>query len=109
MYSDSHPGTGFGNGFDGAHCPLLPVRTAHDAALQTVRLEVADDGPGIKPAARRRLFEPYYSTKDGGTGLGLAIAQGIVQAHGGKIVAVPREGGGAIFRISIPSRRGERA
>lgn len=82
----------------------IELRTAHDAPLQTVRLEVADDGPGIKPAARRRLFEPYYSTKDGGTGLGLAIVSRIVADHRGYIRVHENRPHGTRFVVELPER-----
>jgi signal transduction histidine kinase len=49
-----------------------------------------------------RLFEPFFTSKDGGTGLGLAIANKIVAAHGGAIEYRNRERGGAVFTITIP-------
>ncbi len=48
-----------------------------------VTLEVSDNGPGIPPALRTRIFEPYFSTRKGGTGLGLAIVSAIVTDHHG--------------------------
>ncbi len=69
-----------------------------------VELSVADTGPGLDPEARRRLFEPYFSTKSSGTGLGLAIARRAVEAHGGVIEAASARARGTTFRISIPAR-----
>ncbi len=82
----------------------IELRTAHDAPLQTIRLEVADDGPGIKAATRRRLFEPYYSTKDGGTGLGLAIVSRIVADHRGYIRVHENRPRGTRFIVEFPER-----
>jgi two-component system sensor histidine kinase KdpD len=68
-------------------------------------LEVADRGPGFDPADAERLFEKFYrgvSTSTGGAGLGLAVCRGIVQAHGGQISALLRDGGGARFVVSLP-------
>ncbi|HMZ21429.1 MAG TPA: HAMP domain-containing sensor histidine kinase, partial [Blastocatellia bacterium] len=68
------------------------------------RVEVEDDGPGIPPAIRERLFEPFISHgKPGGTGLGLAIARGIVEAHGGKVSLENSQEQGARFVILLPS------
>jgi len=61
----------------------IELRTAHDVPLQTVRLEISDDGVGIRSEDRRRIFEPYFSTKSHGTGLGLAIVSRIVADHHG--------------------------
>jgi two-component system sensor histidine kinase KdpD len=72
---------------------------------QGFELEVADRGPGFDPADADRLFEKFYrgvSAAAGGAGLGLAVCRGIVQAHGGQIVALARDGGGARFVVSVP-------
>ena len=67
------------------------------------QVNVIDDGPGIPPAIRERLFEPFISHgKQGGTGLGLAIARGIVEAHGGKVSLENGHPGGARFVIRLP-------
>ena len=88
----------------GGAAGTIELRTVHDAPLQTVRLEVADDGEGIRPAARRRLFEPYYSTKDGGTGLGLAIVSRIVADHRGYIRVHDNRPRGTRFIVELPER-----
>jgi two-component system nitrogen regulation sensor histidine kinase NtrY len=69
----------------------------------TVELSVADTGHGLSREVRRRLFEPYFSTKSSGSGLGLAIARKAVEAHGGEIEVVSAPDRGAIFRIRIPT------
>jgi signal transduction histidine kinase len=51
----------------------------------SVRIDVTDDGPGVSPEVRDRLFEPFVTTKTHGTGLGLAISQQIVEEHHGQI------------------------
>ncbi len=74
-----------------------------------VRIDIVDDGPGVPPEIRERLFEPFISHgKQGGTGLGLAIARGIIEAHGGWITLDDTEGRGAHFVIELPigERRG---
>lgn len=68
-----------------------------------VRVDVIDNGPGVPPEIRERLFEPFVSHgKLGGTGLGLAIAQGIVEAHGGSINLEVTETQGADFYLILP-------
>ena len=63
---------------------------------------VDDRGSGISEEVRARIFDPFFSTKGEGTGLGLAITRQIVEAHGGSISCIDREGGGTSFRIALP-------
>jgi two-component system sensor kinase FixL len=65
-----------------------------------VRVEVRDTGRGLPPDAR--LFEAFYTTKEGGLGMGLSISRSIVEAHGGHMHARPNEPHGAIFEFSLP-------
>ncbi|WP_224243753.1 sensor histidine kinase [Hyalangium gracile] len=65
-------------------------------------VEVEDTGPGIPPEHRARIFEPYFTTKEGGTGLGLAIAARILQEHGGKLEVGGEPGEGARFSVVLP-------
>ncbi len=68
-----------------------------------VVLTLEDEGPGIDAAHLPRLFEPWFSTKEGGVGLGLAMVKRIVEEHGGRVEAGNRESGhGALFRIALP-------
>ena len=75
------------------------------AATQGAVATVRDTGDGIPLEAMSRIFEPFYTTKEvgKGTGLGLAIAYGIVQEHGGQIVAANHPDGGAIFTVELPN------
>jgi two-component system nitrogen regulation sensor histidine kinase NtrY len=76
----------------------IAVRGTESLAL----VEVEDEGPGIAPHLRARLFEPYVTTKPAGTGLGLAIASRIIQEHNGRLEAGGESGRGALFTISLP-------
>jgi two-component system sensor histidine kinase HydH len=67
-------------------------------------LEVADTGPGLSDEVRKRLFEPFYSTKSTGTGLGLAVVYHVAQAHGGDVTATNCPEGGAAFTIRLARR-----
>jgi signal transduction histidine kinase/CheY-like chemotaxis protein len=82
------------------------VRTRSEGG--NVVLEVSDDGPGIPPALRERVFEPYFTTKthgsQRGTGLGLATVFGIVDSHQGAIeVSTGLGGAGATLRVTLPA------
>ncbi len=67
-----------------------------------IRVRIADSGPGIAPENLDRIFEPYFTTKEGGTGLGLALAYKIVQEHQGTIRAESQPGAGATFTVTLP-------
>ncbi len=72
--------------------------------LQGVELEVADSGPGLSEEARRRAFEPFFSTKSNGTGLGLAIVSRIAEVHGGAVFARNCAEGGAAITLMFPNQ-----
>ncbi len=78
------------------------IRAHSFAGPGSLRMEVADTGPGIDAAQREKVFTPYFSTKPRGTGLGLAIVQRIVVEHHGSIRVEENTGGGARFVIEIP-------
>jgi two-component system nitrogen regulation sensor histidine kinase NtrY len=80
------------------------VRTLYDAPLQAARVEVADNGVGIPPEDRRRIFEPYFSTKEHGTGLGLAIVSRIVADHHGYVRVHGNRPHGTRFIVELPVR-----
>ncbi|MEW5914679.1 MAG: ATP-binding protein [Thermodesulfobacteriota bacterium] len=67
-----------------------------------LRLEVADQGPGLPPGDPDQLFDPFFSTKDRGTGLGLAIARRLAHGLGGELSAANGPAGGAVFTLSLP-------
>jgi signal transduction histidine kinase len=64
---------------------------------------VRDTGPGLSPQSLSRLFEPFYTTKPEGMGLGLSICRSIIEAHGGRLWAIPCEPQGALFQFTIPA------
>jgi len=78
------------------------VGLSYDKVGQAVTIEVADDGKGIPPEHKNRLFEPYFSTKKHGTGLGLAIASSIISEHNGTIRVKDRHPRGTSFIIELP-------
>ena len=69
---------------------------------ELVCLEFSDDGPGIDPSDRQRIFEPFFSRKKGGTGLGLFVTHSIIQHHQGKVTLLSEEGNGTTFRVYLP-------
>jgi two-component system nitrogen regulation sensor histidine kinase NtrY len=82
---------------------VIDVEAHHDRVNNLVRVVVADDGPGIPPAEREKLFLPYYSTKRRGSGLGLAIVRRIVAEHGGSIDVSDNTPRGTRFAIELPA------
>jgi two-component system, LuxR family, sensor kinase FixL len=79
--------------------------TVIPVAGDMVQLSVADTGPGLSKEVSARLFQPFVTTKPHGMGVGLSISRTIVEAHGGALWAEPNEGGGAVFRFTLPSVR----
>lgn len=83
--------------------------TLRDGA-ESVEIRIEDRGPGIPPAERERVFEPYVRLETsrarhtGGTGLGLAIARAIARGHGGEVTLEAREGGGLCASVTLPRR-----
>lgn len=71
--------------------------------MSTVQIDVSDDGPGLDQKLRERIFEPFVTTKSTGTGLGLYVSRMLVTRANGSIVALDREGGGLLMRVTLPT------
>jgi two-component system, OmpR family, sensor histidine kinase KdpD len=81
------------------------IDVSASASDREIVVEVADRGPGIHSGEEARIFDKFYRgrlAREGGVGLGLTICRGIVEAHGGRIWAENRSGGGALFHFTIP-------
>jgi PAS domain S-box-containing protein len=85
------------------------LRIVSDRYEDRVRIRIFDNGPGIAPAIRSRIFDPYFTTKPpgGGTGVGLAVSLGIVESHNGSLTVESPPEGGAIFQVLLPTQSGE--
>ncbi len=82
-----------------------PIELSAHANAGDVTVEIADRGPGLPPGAEQRIFDKFYRAHPAtisGVGLGLTISRGIVEAHGGRVWAENRPGGGAVFRFTLP-------
>ncbi|MBI5016342.1 MAG: HAMP domain-containing protein [Deltaproteobacteria bacterium] len=79
----------------------LTVRTTQDGGFLCV--EISDQGPGVDPAIRDKIFEPFFTRKAKGTGLGLAISKVLIEKHGGTIGVTEAAGGGACFFVRLPA------
>jgi signal transduction histidine kinase len=89
---------------------VLRLRLAADRSGRIAEVTVADQGVGIAPENLRRIFEPFFSTKNGpdssglgGTGLGLSVCRDIVEAHHGRIRVESRPGQGSTFTLMLPT------
>jgi len=82
----------------------IVIILSYDMEQEMVRIEVADNGKGIPPEHKMRLFEPYFSTKEHGTGLGLTIASTIISDHNGFIRVQDNEPRGTKFIVELPVR-----
>jgi two-component system sensor histidine kinase KdpD len=86
--------------------PKSPITVSASKSDDDVEIVVADRGPGLPGGEEMRIFEKFYRAekgKGGGAGLGLTICKGVVTAHGGRIWAKNREGGGAAFHFTLPA------
>jgi PAS domain S-box-containing protein len=72
---------------------------------ESVRIEVTDDGEGIRPEDLPQVFDPFFSRKSGGTGLGLTVVQKIVEAHRGRVRVTSRHMAGTSVHVELPAER----
>jgi two-component system NtrC family sensor kinase len=86
-----------------------PQRPSAPAPLPFIEVTVADTGVGIPADNLERVFEPFFTSKEGGTGLGLAISRQIAIDHGGTLTCESVPGGGTTFRLQLPVAEGEHA
>jgi two-component system sensor kinase FixL len=77
--------------------------SSEPGADKTVRISVADTGPGLKPEIAERLFQPFNTSKASGMGVGLSICRTIIESQGGRIWAEPNPGGGTVFHLTAPA------
>lgn len=86
--------------------PASPIEVRARLEGEQMVISVADRGPGVPPVDLERIFDKFYrvlgTQRTTGSGLGLAVCKGLVEAHGGRIWAENREGGGAVFRFILP-------
>ena len=92
-----------------------PIEISVEVMDENMLVSIGDYGPGIPPSDLERIFDKFYrvsgtrraNSSTMGTGLGLAVCRGLIEAHGGRIWAENRPGGGAIFRFTLPLTKGE--
>ena len=83
--------------------PRIVVQSEIDRAQRVSRICVNDNGPGIAPSLRERVFRPFFTSKRNGTGLGLALVQKIVVFHNGRVAIATSPLGGAALQITLPT------
>ncbi len=88
---------------DGGRGGVAPLHPRTPAPLQSVEITVTDTGVGIPVEDMDRIFEPFFTSKEGGTGLGLAISRQIVVDHGGTLTCESVPGVGTTFRLTLPA------
>jgi signal transduction histidine kinase len=84
--------------------PAVRIAGGVDETEGVCTLAVHDNGPGVDPAVRDRVFRPFFTTRSQGTGLGLAIVQKVVVTHNGRIAVGTSPLGGAAFDVTFPLR-----
>ncbi len=89
----------------GVDKPIIDVAMGENLAGTEVWVRIRDNGPGIDDETSRKIFNPFFTSKQGGTGLGLPITKKLVEAHHGSIELSSDEKGGAEFVLTFPKRR----
>ena len=79
----------------------LAVKTSYDAALNLIKIAIADTGKGIQQTSLDQIFQPFFTTKRKGSGLGLAITRRLVEDHGGDIYVESTPNKGTVFILSL--------
>jgi len=88
---------------DASIAPKIEIVGEIDPVQKVWRIAVNDNGPGIAPALRERVFRPFFTSKRNGTGLGLALVQKIIVFHNGRITVASSPTGGASLQLTLPS------
>ena len=83
--------------------PRIAIHAEVDAAQKVSRIAVNDNGPGIAPGLRERVFRPFFTSKRSGTGLGLALVQKIIVFHNGRVTVGSSPDGGASLQVTLPT------
>ncbi len=81
------------------------VRLSGGVQADIATVHVEDNGPGMEPDIKSRVFEPFFTTRQEGTGLGLAIVRSVAQAHGGEVEVSSTPGQGSVFSLHLPIAR----
>ena len=95
------------DGVDAEDVSDIELHIGRNARGEAWQLDVLDRGPGVPAELREKIFEPFFrlptaAEREGGVGLGLALVRSIAEHHGGSVQCLPREGGGACFRVNLP-------
>ena len=75
--------------------------------MRRVGFEVRDQGPGIAEELREKIFQPFFTRREGGVGLGLTLVQRVVREHGGRLSVESEVGKGSVFRVELPAAERE--
>ncbi len=87
---------------EGVANPAVAILAQEDPRAGIIRVEIKDNGPGLSPEERSRMFEPYFSSKKSGTGLGLTIVKSIVNDHQGVIRVLANQPTGTVLALELP-------